>query len=136
MQKYKLQILLCILFILITTTGFSARPEDKRTKLEAGYNDYIDSQKFLNDYDQARQYFSGVIQESEKDGYWDICLGALSMIAYIADLNYHHDVMKEAVLKGSHIIEQKSAVLDSLDPQFLHQGGHDDDDRILLCQKL
>jgi len=118
MQKYKLQILLCILFILFTITGFSARPDDKRTHLEGGYNEYIESQKFLNDYDQARKYFSDVIHESENNGYWDICLGALSMLAYVADLNYHHDVMKEAIIKGGQIIEQKSAVLDSLDPKF------------------
>jgi tetratricopeptide (TPR) repeat protein len=118
MQKYKLQILLCILFILFTTTGFSTRPDDKRTHLEAGYDKYIESRKFLDDYDQAGKYLSDVIHESEKEGYWDICLGALSMLAYIADLNYHHDVMKEAIVKGGLIIEKKSAVLDSLDPQF------------------
>ncbi len=118
MQKYKLQILLCTLFILFTNTGFSARPDDRRIYLEAGYNEYIESQKFLIDYDQARKYLSGVIQESEKEGYWDICLGALSIIAYIAGLNYHHDVMKEAIIRGGHIIEHKSTVLDSLDPQY------------------
>jgi tetratricopeptide (TPR) repeat protein len=86
--------------------------------MEAGYNEYIESQKFLDDYEQARKYLTGVIRESEVNGYWDLCLGALSILAYIGDLNYHHDVMKEAVAKGSQIMEQKSATLDSLDPQY------------------
>ncbi len=118
MKKYCLKLTLFILIIAISVKAFTARPQDKRTILEAGYNKYIDSQKFLEDYNKARQYFSGVIRESEKEGYWDICLGALSMLAYIADLNYHHDAMKEAVMKGQNILRQKSAELDSLDPQF------------------
>lgn len=118
MDKYFLQLLLLIFFVPVTNSGFCARPDVKRTQLEARYNNYIDSQKYLDYYDQARKYFSDVVRESEKNGYWDICLGALSMIAYIADLNYHHDVMKDAVVKGGLIMEANSSELDSLDPRY------------------
>jgi len=104
--------------ILSANTGFCARSDERRVQLENSYNDFILSGKFLDDYDQSRIYFSHVIHESEINGYWDLCLGALSMLAYIADENYHHDIMKEAVEKGGLLIDQKSVVLDSLDPQF------------------
>jgi CHAT domain-containing protein/tetratricopeptide (TPR) repeat protein len=118
MEKYFRNILPGVLVILFMNAGISARPDDRRSRIESTYNDYIDSHKFLVEYVQAKKYFSDVARESEKYEYWDICVGALSMIAYIADLNYHHDVMKDAILKGNLIMEQKSAELDSLDPQF------------------
>jgi CHAT domain-containing protein len=112
------QLWLSGLLLLTTTAGFGTRPADHRALLEADYNDYIDSQRFKVDYGQAKDYFTGVIRESEQHGYWDLCLGALSMLAYIGDINYHHDVMKDAVEKGSQIMAKQSVALDSMDPRY------------------
>ena len=112
------QLWLSGLLLLTTTAGFGTRPEDERSRLEAGYNEYIESGRFLDDYDQARTYLSGIVRDSEAGGYWDLCVGALSMLAYVSDLNYHHDVMRDAVIKGRNIIEQHPAELDAVDPQY------------------
>lgn len=114
----KIILLFVCVVILPLKSGFCASPDGKRAKLENTYNEYVLFQKYQDDYDQARVFFLDVIHESNKEGYWDISLAALSMLAYIADVNFHHDVMKEAVTMGSQLMNQKSAELDSLDPQY------------------
>ncbi len=109
---------LLLLFLFVFSAESIALPDEKRIQLETSYNEYVNSARFLENYDQARQYLSGIAAEGEKSEYWDLCLGALSLLAYIHDANFHHDRMKDAIEKGWKIMKDKSASLDTLDPQY------------------
>ena len=109
---------LLLFCLFVFNTKSIGLPDERRLRFENTYNEYVNSAKFLENYDQATQYLSGIVSTSEKSGYWDICLGALSLLAYIHDLNYHHDRMKQAIEHGSKIMKDNSAVLDSLDPKY------------------
>jgi len=90
----------------------------RRLKFEAGFDRNEPVHLYTKNYDNSRLYFLAIIDTSETEGYWDICLQALTDLAYISSRNFSYQTMKEAAEKGHRIIREKSALLDSLDPQY------------------
>jgi CHAT domain-containing protein len=117
-MRISIQSALLLFYLFFCLTESVASPDQRRIRLENTYNEYVNSGKFLENYDQATQYLSGIVKEGEMSGYWDLCLGALSLLAYIHDANFHHDRMKQAIELGSGIMKKNSVALDSLDPKY------------------
>jgi CHAT domain-containing protein len=93
-------------------------PDTRRQKFEDGF--YRNESGYLDgaNYDKSSLYFLAITDSSEREGFWDICLQALSDLAYISSRNFNYQTMKKAAEKGQRIVWEKSKVLDSLDPQY------------------
>jgi CHAT domain-containing protein len=93
-------------------------PVTRRQKFENSFNRnesiYLDSRN----YDKSRLYFLAITDSSERAGFWDICLKALTDLAYISSRNFNYLTMKKAAEKGRGIVREKSGMLDSLDPKY------------------
>lgn len=112
-------IFLIVLYGIPFVNAISASSSNQERKhLENYFNSPVGSGIYSNNYDSARLTLSGIIQITEKEGYWDLCLKALTELASISDENYRYQVQKEAVEKGVLILQQNSAALDSLDENY------------------
>jgi CHAT domain-containing protein/Tfp pilus assembly protein PilF len=92
--------------------------DTRRQKFESGFYRNESIHLYSANYDNSRLYFLAIIDTSERAGFWDICLQALSDLAYISSRNFNYQAMKKATEKGQRIVTEKSKVLDTLDPQY------------------
>lgn len=115
-----IKIILLFSFLLWTCSDCysNSYPDSHRQKFESAFYRNESIYLYSANYDKSRLYFLAVTDSSESAGYWDLCLQALSDLAYLSSMNFNYQAMKQAAEKGRQIMTEKSEALDSLDPQY------------------
>ena len=115
--------LIAVLLLNIPAVALCSPPEaNNRKRIESCFNELDNKGFILHNFDSASYYLLKIISLSETSGTWDLCLKALSELAYISDQNYRHQMQKEATEKGIHILKSETIMLDSLDPGYVVRG--------------